>query len=194
MVHLALFKIIKIMKQSIIKYIPNGISFLKILLSLILPFIKPLSPLFILIYIICGICDFLDGFLARKYNVTSQTGAKLDSIGDFILIFVMAVILLPIIKLSLLIVGLIIIVAIIRLCSIVIVIRKYRQVVLGLHTYANKVTGIVLFIYPISIYFNDKQSIELLICLIAFFSSIDELLINISSKKLRLDEKCFFIQ
>nr|WP_295777963.1 CDP-alcohol phosphatidyltransferase family protein [uncultured Intestinibacter sp.] len=36
----------------------------------------------------CGILDVLDGFIARKFNVTSKLGAKLDSIPDMIMIFV----------------------------------------------------------------------------------------------------------
>nr|WP_295734419.1 CDP-alcohol phosphatidyltransferase family protein [uncultured Intestinibacter sp.] len=31
----------------------------------------------------CGILDVLDGFIARKFNVTSKLGAKLDSIPDY---------------------------------------------------------------------------------------------------------------
>ncbi|MDU1202930.1 MAG: CDP-alcohol phosphatidyltransferase family protein [Clostridiales bacterium] len=36
----------------------------------------------------CGILDVLDGFIARKFNVTSKLGVKLDSIPDMIMIFV----------------------------------------------------------------------------------------------------------
>lgn len=61
------------------KKIPNYISFTRIIFSLILIFIKPLSMSFYSIYIICGFTDIMDGFIARKTGTTSRIGAKLDS-------------------------------------------------------------------------------------------------------------------
>ena len=42
---------------------------------------KPLSTLFLTIYVLTGISDVLDGAIARKYTTTSELGAKLDSIA-----------------------------------------------------------------------------------------------------------------
>jgi len=53
------------------KTIPNCISFSRIIFSLILVFIKPLSVAFYAIYIICGLSDIMDGFIARKTGTTS---------------------------------------------------------------------------------------------------------------------------
>tara|TARA_B100000575_G_C22619286_1_gene384587 strand:- start:89 stop:556 length:468 start_codon:yes stop_codon:yes gene_type:complete len=39
-----------------------------------------------LLFIIAGLTDYLDGFLARKYNATSQIGEILDPIADKILV------------------------------------------------------------------------------------------------------------
>lgn len=66
------------------KSIANYISISRILLVLTLIFIEPLSTTFYIIYFISGISDILDGFIARKYNVTSTLGEKLDSIADLI--------------------------------------------------------------------------------------------------------------
>lgn len=66
------------------KSIANYISISRILLVLALIFIEPLSTTFYIIYFISGISDILDGFIARKYNVTSTLGEKLDSIADLI--------------------------------------------------------------------------------------------------------------
>ena len=43
------------------------------------------SPAFVL-FILAGITDYLDGYLARKYNAVSQLGEILDPIADKILI------------------------------------------------------------------------------------------------------------
>ena len=42
------------------------------------------SSLFILVYVLCGFTDVLDGFVARKLNIQSEMGAKLDSISDIL--------------------------------------------------------------------------------------------------------------
>ena len=68
------------------KYIPNVLSFSRIILSIVLFYLNPVRLPFILIYIICGITDMLDGFIARKINATSEFGAKLDSVADMLII------------------------------------------------------------------------------------------------------------
>ncbi|GHT81618.1 phosphatidylglycerophosphate synthase [Actinomycetota bacterium] len=70
--------------------IPNIISLFRILLV-------PLMAYFILTYhdisaviviVVCGLSDFLDGFLARKFNQVTKLGKVLDPIADRLLIFV----------------------------------------------------------------------------------------------------------
>ena len=39
-----------------------------------------------LLFFVCGLTDYLDGFLARKYNAESKSGEILDPIADKILI------------------------------------------------------------------------------------------------------------
>ena len=44
---------------------------------------------FWVLYVIAGTTDMLDGFLARRWDVESKFGARLDSLADFV--FVLAV-------------------------------------------------------------------------------------------------------
>jgi CDP-diacylglycerol--glycerol-3-phosphate 3-phosphatidyltransferase len=46
-----------------------------------------------ILYAICGITDFLDGWIARKYNLHSNLGRMLDPIADKLLIAVVLLIL-----------------------------------------------------------------------------------------------------
>ena len=66
----------------------NGLTISRILLGL--PIIISLSngnnDVFIFLILIAGLTDFLDGYLARKYDHKSVFGAKLDPLADKILL------------------------------------------------------------------------------------------------------------
>ena len=66
----------------------NGLTLSRILLGL--PIIISLksgkNEIFILLILIAGLTDFLDGFFARKYDHKSVFGAKLDPLADKILL------------------------------------------------------------------------------------------------------------
>lgn len=70
----------RISSMNIRSYIPNGLSLSRIFLALGLLFAMPAARgplLFIIIF-----TDFFDGFLARRWHVTSRLGTILDPIGD----------------------------------------------------------------------------------------------------------------
>jgi len=68
-----------------IKHVPNTLSGLRCILSVSLLFLAKDPIVFTIVYVIAGITDFLDGKIARKYNVESALGAKLEAIGDSLL-------------------------------------------------------------------------------------------------------------
>ena len=67
----------------------NLLTFSRIILAAVI-FILLISPdgyfLALILFFIAGITDYFDGYLARKYNSTSQIGEILDPIADKILI------------------------------------------------------------------------------------------------------------
>lgn len=65
-------------------YIPNILTLSRIILVIFISFfhIFNLNKLAIFLIVLASITDFLDGFLARKWNTTSISGAKLDTIAD----------------------------------------------------------------------------------------------------------------
>ncbi len=60
------------------------IIFAAIIFSLLA--LKNYYTLALILFFIAGLTDYFDGFLARKYNVTSQIGEILDPLADKILI------------------------------------------------------------------------------------------------------------
>ena len=67
-----------------ISEIPNLITLSRIVISALLLFLSLPFWLFIVLYIICGVSDILDGFLARKLNAESKKGKLLDSVADLL--------------------------------------------------------------------------------------------------------------
>ena len=155
------------------KNIANYISISRIILSILLIIAKTFSIPFYIIYIYCGLSDMLDGFLARKFKTTSEKGAKIDSIADMIFVFVSILKIIPFIEISVAIYIWIIIIVLIKVFNIILGYIQYKKLTL-LHTVANKITGLILFVIHLIIGFIDIKILEILICSIATFSAIQE--------------------
>lgn len=169
----------------------NVITLIRIGLSISLLFIRKYSPLFLILYSICGFTDILDGYIARKTKTEGNFGAKLDTIADLLFFIVMFIIMFDIFLKDMLCMVFIIIILLIRILSIIIVLKKYNKFAI-LHTYTNKLTGLLLFFIPYFIYLNGANIVIYIIGVIAVLSSIEELTINIKSKKLDLNKKSIF--
>tara|TARA_A100001015_G_scaffold297382_1_gene378820 strand:- start:166 stop:699 length:534 start_codon:yes stop_codon:yes gene_type:complete len=75
------------------RFLPNFLSFLRIFF--VLPIIYTLqSELYFLaafLFFLSSITDFMDGYLARKYELESELGAFLDLIADKVLVITILV-------------------------------------------------------------------------------------------------------
>ena len=174
-----------------IKYIPNILSSSRVILSLILLVLQPLSASFFLVYILCGSTDVLDGYIARKTNSMSKFGAKIDSIADIIFIGVILLVLFPIVSLTKWIIIWILGVAFIRMISIVVGYVKYATFA-SLHTYGNKVTGLFVFSFPFIYQLLGINITAIIILAVASLSAFEELMINIKSQNLNVNIKSLF--
>ncbi len=151
----------------------NLITSCRILLSLLLLFFLALSPGFYGLYLAAGLSDMLDGFVARRTNSASPLGAKLDSIADIIFLAVCLLKLLPVLTLPVWLwvwVGLI---ALLRLVNILSGFVCRKKLVL-LHTKANKLTGALLFLLPLSLGFLNLLYTAVPLCTLASFAAIQE--------------------
>lgn len=174
-----------------IKNIPNCITAVRIAASYGLLLIRPFSALFFFFYLMCGVSDVLDGYIARKMGASSKFGQVFDSISDLIFIGIVLLIFIPIMNFSLGIICWIAVIAAVRLTSIILGLAKYRQLAF-LHTYANKAAGIVLFFFPFLFSAFGKEITAAIICSIASISAVEELLINLTSKILHRDRSSIF--
>ena len=164
---------------------------MRIVCSVFIMFTKPFSLLFWILYIVCGISDILDGFIARSMKQESEFGAKLDSIADIIFISSVTIVLIPIIKIPYFVWVCVVVVIFIRTLSYLIGLKKFCTFT-SLHTYANKLTGLLLFVIPVLyVIFNFKIT-AIIVSISAVLSSIEELIIIISTKELNENCKSIF--
>jgi len=130
--------------------IPNFITLIRIIGTSLLIFTKPFSSIFFILYLICGLSDVLDGYIARKFKLCSKFGAILDSVADAFFIMVTLIKVLPSLRLELWMILWIIFIFIIKVLSLIIGFSRFKEITF-LHTYANKLAGILLFFYSINI-------------------------------------------
>lgn len=167
------------------------ITIIRIICALCMLFTKPLAAAFLVLYALCGVSDILDGFIARKMHMESERGARLDSIADIVFGAALAVKLIPILPIPLLMVIWIVVIAAVRCTSYLIGYRKYHAFS-SLHTYSNKLTGLMLFISPVLFLLFGFRVTGYILCVIASVSTIEELLITVKSKTLNRDCKTIF--
>ena len=158
------------------KISPNKLSFIRIIFSLLLFFTKPLSYLFFIIYLICSISDVLDGYVARKYNLVTDFGAKLDSIADMTMFLSLIIVLLPVLNFTLEIYVLILIIVILKIASAIYCYIKIEKLS-TIHRYLNKITGLLIILIPVLLIFAPSENLIAIICIIATIAAIEEFLI-----------------
>ena len=151
----------------------NGITSCRILLCLVLVFLSPLSLSFGTVYLLCGLSDMADGYTARKTHTESKAGAKLDSAADLLFFAVSAVKLLPLMGLPAFIWIWTAVIAAVKLGGMV---RRFIR--LGTfappHSNANKLTGLLLFLLPLTLPFADIRFSAALVCAAASFAAVQD--------------------
>ena len=177
------------------KNLPNILSYARIAGTIWLILMKPLTPLFLTIYTITGVTDVLDGAIARKYGTTSEKGAKLDSIADLLFYTLILIRIFPVMWVTLpkkiwIMVGAILLV---RFVSYGTAAKKYHRFA-SLHTYLNKVTGLMVFLVPYAIISPAAIPYCWSVCVVAMIGSIEELILHRTSEKYDPSRKSLLIK
>lgn len=151
----------------------NIITGSRILTSIALLFFPTFSPAFYALYLAGGITDMIDGTVARKTGNVSESGAKLDSIADIVFAVACLIKLLPVIIIPKWLYIWIGIIALIRIINIVSGFIMQKRFVM-LHTIMNKITGLMLFILPLTVPFIEIKYTAVPVCTVATFAAIQE--------------------
>ena len=153
--------------------IPNLLSMSRIALCLPLLLVDAMTLPFWVLYLIAGVTDMLDGFLARRWGLESKFGARLDSLADFVFVLAVGYKLFPFLKLPTalwMMTGLIAMVKIVNAISMYVVKRRIDF----LHTKANKLTGFFLFVGLMAIGQSYFIPVAWVVACIALFAAIQE--------------------
>ena len=151
----------------------NMVTCCRIICSLWMLFFPAFSGGFYALYGLCGFTDMIDGAIARKTNTVSRFGAALDTVADFVFALCALARLLPVITQP----------RWICLWIAAIAAAKILQSVWGLwkqkrwmpaHTLLNKITGMLLFLWPLSIAWLDVTASAAALCFLATLSALHE--------------------
>lgn len=181
--------------KSILKQIPNALSVLRLILTVLLVSTIPSSIAFAGIYIIAGLTDVLDGLIARKLGCESDFGAKLDSIADlaFFSIILFIFINLYFSVLSSTQKAILIAIIFIRMINMALTKLKYKKVVF-IHTIANKFSGILVYFIPLILLFVEDGIIIWATLVIVFYSAIEEILITLKYPEAKINRRSIFTE
>ena len=166
----------------------NVITVIRIICSFALLFCPALSLPFYVLYVIAGFSDMIDGAAARKTGTVSEFGSKLDTVADFILVAVCLIKLLPVLDIeawTLVWIGIIAIIKTINIVSGIIVQKKFVAV----HSVMNKLTGVLLFVLPLTVEIIDFRYSAAVVCAVATFAAIQEGHYIRTAKNINIEEK-----
>ena len=151
----------------------NIITCIRIVCSIALLFCPVFSPAFYALYIAAGVTDMIDGVVARKTGTVSEFGAKLDTTADFVLVVVCLIKLLPVLHVPAWIIIWIAIIAFIKVANIAAGYILQKEF-LSVHSIMNKVTGGLLFVFPLTLSFIDLRYSAAVVCVVATAAAIHE--------------------
>ena len=155
------------------KQTANFITGCRIFGAILLLVFPVFSTSFYILYLLCGFTDMVDGTIARKTGTVSEFGEKLDSFADLLFVAVSLAKILPAMDLPVWIWFWCMIIAGIRICNIAWGIL-FRRKIFTLHTRMNKLTGLLLFLLPLTLQVVELEYSAVLICAVATFAAVQE--------------------
>ena len=158
---------------KITKHLANILTGFRILGSMLLLFFPVFSVAFYSIYLLCGLSDMIDGTVARMTNSISRFGEKLDTVADIVFVTAALIKFLPNLPIPLWLWiwggG----IAVIKISNILLGYVFQKQFA-ALHTILNKVTGLLLFLLPLTQPIVEFRCSSIAVCAVATVAAIQE--------------------
>lgn len=164
------------------KHLANIVTLSRVAGAVALFCMKTISTPFLIIYVLCGFTDLIDGPIARKTNSSSELGATLDTIGD-VLTYLALTKILVMRKLVpwWILVWILSAGVLFGACAFV---SKHRFNKLYLpHTWLGKIFGGSVFVLPIAMQFMPGAVWMSVICTIATIHAFELFYVQLKSKE-----------
>ena len=155
---------------------PNIITSIRVVCAVGLIVCPPFSTWFYALYLLGGISDVLDGFLARRLKKETKFGAKFDTVAD--MVFAVVVILKVVLTIDIPVWLIVWIggIAVIKCFNIVLGFVLHKRFVAE-HTVLNKLCGVLLFLIPLGIGWLPRLPVVVMIfltCAVATVAAVQE--------------------
>ncbi len=155
---------------------PNIVTSIRIVCAALLILCPTFSTWFYAVYLLGGVSDVLDGFVARRSGKETPLGARLDTLADVVFTAVVVLKVVRTVNLPLWLLVWIVGIAVIKCLNII---RGFvlRKRFVSEHTVLNKLCGVLLFIIPLCIGWVPWQPVEVLIvltCGVATVAAVQE--------------------
>ena len=115
----------------------------------------------------------IDGTIARKTRSVSEYGTRLDTIADFVFMFVCSIKILPLMHIPIWLWAWIAIIALIKIFNVALVFIQKKKL-LSIHSVLYKITGVALFLLPLLMTFVETTYSVTTICSLAAIAVIQE--------------------
>ena len=115
----------------------------------------------------------IDGAVARKTGTVSEFGSRLDMIADIVFVAVCFIKLLPVLDVPVWLYIWIGIIALIKVTNIAVGYIREKEIK-SVHSMINKVTGGLLFVFPLTLAFIDLRYSAAVVCMVATAAAIQE--------------------
>ena len=151
----------------------NAITICRMILSLSLFLCPVFSVPFWIIYVTAGATDVLDGYIARKMDITSTLGSRLDTVADFVFFVACLIIFIPVLDIPVWLYVWVAVIAAIKMINIASAYMMHGRLMVA-HTLMNKVSGFLLFILPMTFTSIELTYSSIVVCSIVTFAAVQE--------------------
>ena len=159
--------------ETMKKQIANLVTGCRIVCGIGMMFFPVFSSGFFAAYLLGGLTDMMDGIIARKTNAVSAFGAQLDSAADLIFVILASVKLLPAVELPGWILAWGLLILAIKLGNLMCGLTRKKGWIFP-HTVLNKLTGFLLFLLPLTLWFIPLTCSAVIVCSVATTAAVQE--------------------